>query len=171
MGKRPSFGRSKSERGLDQFDTPPIALGPLFEHEPLLAGVTSICEPFCGKGNLVIAMRARGLTVHASDISDRGCPDSTVLDFLAMTQKPCDVLLSNCPYARAMDFIEHALNVLKFRIVILLLSPSFLFSLRCFYWPAVSPRSRARSQQHSRKPICHRLFCRVTKPPWTSWCR
>ena len=39
MGNRPSFGRSKSERGLDQFDTPPIALAPLFAHEPLLAGV------------------------------------------------------------------------------------------------------------------------------------
>ena len=85
MGKRPSFGRSKSERGLDQFDTPPIALGPLFEHEPLLAGVTAVVEPFCGLGNLVIAMRQRGLVVHASDIEDRGCPDSTVLDFLAMT--------------------------------------------------------------------------------------
>ena len=30
----------------------------------------------------MIAMRERGLTVHASDIEDRGCPDSTVLDFL-----------------------------------------------------------------------------------------
>jgi len=41
MGKRkhPSFGRSMTERGLDQFDTPPIALAPLFEHEPLLKGV------------------------------------------------------------------------------------------------------------------------------------
>jgi hypothetical protein len=35
MGKRkhPSFGRSMTERGLDQFDTPPIALAPLFEEE------------------------------------------------------------------------------------------------------------------------------------------
>ena len=104
MGKRPSFGRSKSERGLDQFDTPPVALGPLFEHEPLLAGVTTVVEPFCGLGNLVIAMRARGLVVHASDIQDRGCPDSTVIDFLAMTERPasCDVLLSNPPYAKTM---------------------------------------------------------------------
>ena len=56
--RRPSFGRSRAVRGLDLFDTPPIALGPLFEHEPLLAGVTTVAEPFCGKGNLVIAMRA-----------------------------------------------------------------------------------------------------------------
>jgi hypothetical protein len=41
--RRPSF-RPKAERGLDQFDTPPIALPPLFVHEPLLANVTSICD-------------------------------------------------------------------------------------------------------------------------------
>ena len=126
MGNRPSFGRSKSERGLDQFDTPPIALAPLFAHEPLLAGVKAVCEPFCGKGNLVVAMRERGLTVHASDIEDRGCPDSTVLDFLAMTQRPwgCDVLLSNPPYAEAMRIIEHAL-ALGFRVIVLLLKLQF----------------------------------------------
>ena len=102
VNRRPSFGRSRAVRGLDLFDTPPIALGPLFAHEPLLAGVTTVAEPFCGKGNLVIAMRARGLTVIASDICDRGCPDSTVLDFRAMTARPpgCDVLLSNLPLWR-----------------------------------------------------------------------
>ena len=54
---RPSSGRPRAVRGLDLFDTAPIALGPLFEHEPLLADVTSVAEPFCGKGNLVLAMR------------------------------------------------------------------------------------------------------------------
>ena len=89
--------------------------------------MTTVAEPFCGKGNLVIAMRARGLTVFASDILDRGCPDSTVLDFRAMTERPpgCDVLISNCPYAGAMGFIEHAL-ALGFRVVVLLLKLSFL---------------------------------------------
>ena len=127
MGKRPSPGRSQSERGLDQFDTPPIALGPLFEHEPLLAGVTTVVEPFCGLGNLVIAMRARGLVVHASDIQDRGCPDSTVIDFLAMTERPasCDVLLSNPPYAKTMKIIEHAW-ALGFRLIVFLLQTSFV---------------------------------------------
>ena len=87
---RPSFGRPRKERGLDQFDTPPIALVPLFEHEPLLKGVTTICEPFCGRGNLTIAMRKHGLIVHASDIEDRGCPDSVTLDFRAMASRPPD---------------------------------------------------------------------------------
>jgi hypothetical protein len=124
--RRPSFGRSRKERGLDQCDTPPIALAPLFVHEPLLRGVTEICEPFCGKGNLVLAMRARGIVVHASDIVFRDCPDSTVQDFRSMTRRPagCDVLLSNPPFADAMDHIEHAFS-LGFRIVIFLLKSDF----------------------------------------------
>ena len=65
-------------------------------------------------------MRERGLTVFASDILDRGCPGSTVLDFRAMTERPpgCGVLISNCPYHGAMGFIEHAL-ALGFRVVVL----------------------------------------------------
>jgi hypothetical protein len=126
MGNRPSLGRTREQRGLDQFDTPPIALAPLFFHEPLLAGVTSVCEPFAGKGNLVMAMRGRGLVVHASDIEYRGCPDS-VLDFFEMTERPpdCDVLVSNPPFSRAMEIIEHAW-ALGFRVVILLLKIQFL---------------------------------------------
>ena len=128
---RPSFGRPKAERGLDLFDTPVIALAPLFEHEPLLSGVKSVCEPFCGKGSLVLGMRARGIRVHASDIQDRGCPNSRVLDFLAMTRRPkgCDTLISNCAYdgaaGGAMEFIEHALAI-EFRLIVLLLKLQFL---------------------------------------------
>ena len=141
--RRPSLGRSKSERGLDQFDTPPIALEPLFAHEPLLAGVTIVCEPFCGLGNLVVAMRERGLTVHASDIVNRGCQDSTVLDFLKMTDRPldCDVLLSNPPFSIAMEIIEHAWR-LGFRLVILLMEPSFLFTADRFQ--RIHPRGHLR---------------------------
>ena len=67
---RHSFGRPRKERGLDQFDTPPIALVPLLEHGRA-TGVTTICEPSCGVGNLTIAMREHGLIVHASNIRDR----------------------------------------------------------------------------------------------------
>jgi hypothetical protein len=124
---RPSFGRPLSIRGLDLVDTPPVALGPLFAHEPLLTGVTSIAEWFCGKGNLVTAMRARGITVHAADILDRGCPDSSVRDFFTTTAPPpgCRLELSNPPYRRAMEAIEHAFDI-GFDVVIFLLKLSFL---------------------------------------------
>jgi hypothetical protein len=125
--RRPSFGRPPAVRGLDLFDTPVIALEPLFAHEPLLRGVAIVAEPFCGKGNLVLAMRARGLVVHASDILHRGCPDSAALDFFQMTTRPvgCDVLVSNPPYADAMEIIERA-QALGFRLIVLLLKVSFL---------------------------------------------
>jgi len=129
-----SHGRPKKERGLDQFDTPPKALEPLFEHEPLLRGVTAVCEPFCGTGQLVIPLRRdRGLIVHASDIADRGCPDSTVLDFGQMTERPagCTVMLTNPAFDGAMGHIEHGWN-LGFRLIILLLSTNFLHSAERF---------------------------------------
>jgi hypothetical protein len=121
----PSFGWALTIRGLDMFDTPPVALGPLFAHEPLLRGVTSISEPFCGRGNLVTAMRARGLTVHASDIFPRGCPDSAALDFFDMTAAPCPVLVSNPPYSQATALLEHAFAI-GFRVVIFLLTTNYL---------------------------------------------
>jgi hypothetical protein len=122
-----SHGRTLEQRGLDAFDTPIIALAPLFIHEPLLAGIISVCEPFAGQGNLVQEMRARGITVHASDIVDRGCPDCRMLDFFKMAERPegCSVLLSNPPYAAAMESIEHALAI-EFDVIILLLKVGFL---------------------------------------------
>jgi hypothetical protein len=122
---RPSFGRTLTIRGLDMFDTPPIALAPLFAHEPLLAGVTCVCEPFAGKGNLVMAMRERGLVVHASDIFDRSCPHSATLDFFNMVEAPCRLLLSNPPYSQATALLERAFAI-GFRVVIFLLTTNYL---------------------------------------------
>jgi hypothetical protein len=100
----------------------------------------------------VIAMRERGLVVHASDIEDRGCPDSTVLDFLEMTARPpgCDVLLSNPPFGIAMEIIEHAWR-LGFRLVIILLEPSFLFTADRF------ERMHPRGHLRHIYPIAERL--------------
>jgi hypothetical protein len=125
--RRPSFGRPPAIRGLDLFDTPPCTLEPLFTHEPLLAGASNICEPFCGRGNLVLAMRERGIRVHASDILDRGCPDSLICDFFEMTERPsnCFLLLTNPAFSRAMEAIEHALAI-GFDVVIFLLKTGFL---------------------------------------------
>ena len=122
----PVFGRALSLRGFDLFDTPPVALDPIFAREPLLAGIVEIAEPFCGRGNLVGAMRERGIFVHASDIFDRNCPDSTApLDFFDMRAAPCRVLVSNPPYSQATASIEHAFAI-GFETVIFLLSTSYL---------------------------------------------
>ena len=102
-------------------------------HEPLLRGVTSIGEHFAGKGNLVTAMRMRGITVHASDILDRGCPRSSVCDFFTMTAPPanCRVILTNPAFRRSMEAIEHALAI-RFNVVIFLAKLSFLCTAERF---------------------------------------
>ena len=125
MAHRPSFGRTLSIRGLDMFDTPPVALAPLFVQEPLLRGVTAIAEPFAGRGNLAVAMRARGIVVHASDIFDRGCADSRTIDFFDVVEAPCPVLVSNPPYSQATALLEHAFAI-GFGVVIFLLTTNYL---------------------------------------------
>jgi hypothetical protein len=93
----------------------------------LLIGVAETCEPCAGEGNLVYAMRARGITVHASDIIDRGCFNARVLDFFAMQAPPanCRVMLTNPPFRRSMEMIEHALAI-GFDTVIVLAKLGFL---------------------------------------------
>ena len=119
----PSFGRTLTVRGLDMFDTPPIALDPLFAHETLLRGVTAVCEPFAGAGNLVGAMRERGITVFASDIFPRS--HCSRLDFFDMAAAPCPVLVSNPPYSQATALFEHAFAI-GFKVVVFLLTTNYL---------------------------------------------
>lgn len=70
----PSFGRPQAVRGLDLFDTPPIALAPLFAHEPLLQGVSSVVEPFCGQGNSCSPCAAAGLSCTPATSSTAAVP-------------------------------------------------------------------------------------------------
>jgi hypothetical protein len=125
----PRFSRTIEERGLDAVDTPEFAFLPLFDHEPLLAGVREIAEPAAGAGAMVIPLRKRGIHVHAADVAPRGCPNCKTADFLKTRTLPpgCDVLWTNPPFSRALPFILHSL-VLGYRIVILLLRLQFLTS-------------------------------------------
>ena len=82
-----SHGRSKAERGLDQFDTPAQALAPLFVHEPLLVGVMRICEVVCGRWRSSAGdagARHRGLRQRHRGSRLPGFP---VLDFLKMSKQ------------------------------------------------------------------------------------
>ena len=75
-----------------------------------------------------------------------------MLDFLEMTQRPddCDVLVSNPPFASAMEILEHAWR-LGFRVVILLMEPSFLHTAERF--------ERLHPRGHLRRvyPLAERL--------------
>ena len=104
--RRPSLGRPLEERGNDEFDTPSIALNPLFAHEPLLWDVTHLDERFAGKGNLVIpcdhgASLFTPPTFQTAVVRTRRCKTSFQLRRPGRNSR---VLLSNPPYSRAMDF-------------------------------------------------------------------
>ena len=125
--RRPSLGRSRAVRGLDQFDTPPVALDPLFEHEPLLAGVTACASRSAARATWSSPCAPAGSPCSPATSSTAAVPIPRCSTSAAMTERPpgCDVLLSNCAYADAMGHIEHAL-ALGFRVIVLLLKLSFL---------------------------------------------
>jgi hypothetical protein len=132
-----------AERGLDVYETPPVAVHALLKVESLVAG--RIWEPACGPGAIVRVLRDRGHDVVASDIKDYGCPDSRGdVDFLKQAAAPdgATVILTNPPYRRSNRFVRLALKYAP--LVIMLLPIRFLVGerrsdileggkLRCIY--------------------------------------
>lgn len=117
---------SMEERGLDFYATPFEAIEALMEHEVL---PPVIYEPCCGNGAIVLPLREAGHTVIASDIVERGCPDSQAeIDFLQTKEAPFGVeaIVSNPPFAKAEQFIHHALYNLHIPKVWMLLRLAFL---------------------------------------------
>lgn len=101
-----------SERGADSYPTDPSAVYALMGAEAL---PQHLWEPACGKGNIVQVLRDSGRLVHATDLVDRGCPDSDVQDFLgdrfaidcAFTPQ---AIITNPPFSKATAFIDRALQ-------------------------------------------------------------
>jgi hypothetical protein len=120
-----------AERGRDEYDTPPPALWALLKAENLRPKGTRILEPAAGLGNLVVPLRTAGFEVIAGDISDRGCPDCSVIDFFDLVEMPagCDILLTNPPYYCVNKFVRHAL-ALQPRLLVLLLRLAFMEARR-----------------------------------------
>jgi hypothetical protein len=110
----------------DCYDTPIVAVRALMCSVRL---PPVIWEPACGIGNIVIPLRAAGHTVIATDLNDRGCPDSLArIDFLLPCNFKCDAIISNPPYSLAEEFVATALERAPF--VIMLLRLAFLESER-----------------------------------------
>jgi hypothetical protein len=88
-----------------------------------------VWEPAAGGGNIVQALRERGIPCIASDIEQRGFDLHFTGDFLAQTQAPngCQSVLTNPPYRLAACFAAHALELVP--NVVLLLRLAFLESV------------------------------------------
>jgi hypothetical protein len=113
----------------DFYSTPPEAVHALLKVENFSG---TILEPACGDGAIVNVLRSAGHRVYATDLVERGCPDSeSRVDFL-MEPTPSfhiGAILTNPPYALAERFVLHALT-LGVPKVAMLLRLAFLESER-----------------------------------------
>lgn len=88
----------------------------------------AVWEPACGDGALVREIRAAGIPCLASDLIDRGCPDSWQGDFLTTIAAEAPVIITNPPFnlINARDghgrWLRHTLGLPGWRYCALLLS-------------------------------------------------
>lgn len=88
----------------------------------------SVWEPACGDGALVREIRAAGIPCCASDLIDRGCPDSWTADFYSVQRSHGRAIITNPPYCEinARDghgrWLRHTLDMDGWDYCALLLS-------------------------------------------------
>lgn len=117
-----------SQRGDDFYATPGVAVRALVACQELPHW---IWEPACGDGAIVSELRDAGHGVVATDLVDRGCPESRHgWDFLMEQSLPAHVeaIVTNPPFKNAEEFVRHALRLCP--KVIMLLRLAFMESDR-----------------------------------------
>jgi len=88
----------------------------------------AVWEPACGDGALVREIRAAGIPCCASDLIDRGCPDSWQVDYFTCMRSRGGAIITNPPYdmINARDghgkWLRHTLDIPDWRYCALLLS-------------------------------------------------
>lgn len=115
-------GTKMQDRGLDLYETPPMAVRALLRHVRLPKGVW---EPACGPGAIVEVLRDSGRTVVATDLVDYGLQGSTAgVDFLMETKAPPGVkcIVTNPPYKLADQFLRRAVTLVPKTYVLLRLA-------------------------------------------------
>lgn len=88
----------------------------------------AVWEPACGAGDMVRHIRGAGIPCCASDIVDRGCPDSWIADYYTCLRSRCGAIITNPPYCEinARDghgrWLRHTLDMPGWDYLALLLS-------------------------------------------------
>lgn len=90
--------KMQSQARPDDFQTPAVALGPLY---PYLPPSSIVWECAAGRGNLVRALRGGGYNVIASDLL-------TGQDFRMWTPDSFDLIVTNPPFSLKGEFLERA---------------------------------------------------------------
>ena len=99
-----------SERGLDLYETPAVAVEALLRVEQLPHGVW---ECAAGRGAIVNVLRGAGHAVIASDIEQYDFPLHFQRDFLGEIGAPAgtECICTNPPFRDADKFVAHALRL------------------------------------------------------------
>ena len=119
-----------SRREHDFYPTgqPEAIRGLLHKDGDAIRSCGKVWEPACGDGALVAPIREAGIPCVASDLIDRGCPDSCVGDFFAMQPSKARAIITNPPYnlINARDghgkWLRHTLDMTGWDYCALLLS-------------------------------------------------
>ncbi|WP_052714732.1 hypothetical protein [Paracoccus sp. S4493] len=127
--------REASRRAEDFYPTAqPEAIRALFSVDGArLRECGAVWEPACGDGALVREIRAMGMPCCASDLVDRGCPDSWTADFYSCLRSRGGAIITNPPFSEitARDghgrWLRHTLNMPGWDYLALLLG---------WEWPA-----------------------------------
>ncbi len=115
----------------------------------------TVWEPACGDGALVREIRAAGLPCCASDLIDRGCPDSWQADYFTCLRSRGRAIITNPPYnlINARDghgrWLRHTLAMPGWDYLALLLS---------WDWPAA--RANGLGDLLSANPFSYAYLCR-----------
>lgn len=120
--QRIKLRHAQADRGLDFYQTSPVAVQALLRHEKLPHG---LWEPSCGLGAIAEVLLDAGHAVYCSDLVDRGYPhQSTTGDFLKSTECPqgVDGIVMNPPFAWAALHIRHALQICPYVVALVRLS-------------------------------------------------
>ena len=114
----------------------------------------SVWEPCCGDGAMVRIIREEGLPCCASDIVDRGCPDSWVADFYSCLRSRSRAIITNPPYSEinARDghgrWLRHTLEIPGWDYLALLLS---------WDWPAARKNGLGELIENNPFSYCYLL--------------
>lgn len=126
-GLQPYGGGKVRRRGADLYPTEPAGTEAFIRAEADFIRVhdLTICEPACGPGFMAKVLMAHGFAVIASDLHDHDFGEAG-LDFTRAVAARSPVLVTNPPYGPlAARFIVHAIEVLGFAYVALLLKSDF----------------------------------------------
>lgn len=94
----------------DYYATPPIAVELLLEEENFSS---TIWECACGGGHISRVLEDNGYMVISTDLYDRGYGDHRNVDFLETSGGFFGDIITNPPYKYAMQFAEHALELVE----------------------------------------------------------